>query len=125
MQKQFVFLLIVAILVAIFTITNAEVMTVRLFFWTYQLSGSLVILISVALGALLVIALNAISWIKQKHTIKELNKQVEQTKNELAKALQDNVTLQAEIETEKAKNISALSESITPEIEPTHDSHLW
>lgn len=51
MQRQFLSLLLVSILIAIFALTNVDIMQVRLFFWTYELSASLVILFSVALGA--------------------------------------------------------------------------
>jgi uncharacterized integral membrane protein len=118
MQKQFVFLLIVAILVAIFAITNAEVVAVRLFFWTYELSGSLVILFSVALGALLVIALNAVGWIKQRHNLKEATskfekaqKEIETIKKELQETKNDNEKLQQQVEDEKAKVSVAESEN--------------
>lgn len=118
MQKQFVFLLIVAILVAIFAITNAEVMTVRLFFWTFELSGSLVILFSVALGALLVVILNAVSWIKQKNTIKDLNRQLEKATNQAHMLQEQNENLQQQIEDEKAKVEVAKSESVQATSEP-------
>jgi uncharacterized integral membrane protein len=121
MQKQFVFLLIVAILVAIFAITNAEVVAVRLFFWTFELSGSLLILISVALGALLVVLLNAVTWIKQRNTIKDLNRQLEKAHNQLEMTQAENVNLLQQIEAEKAKVDVAESESVQPE----PDSISW
>ncbi len=103
MQKQVLVILLVAILVAVFALTNAEVMAVRLFFWTYELSGSLVILISVALGAILVFLLNTVGWIKSKFTLKEVRNELDKTRKQLDDALKDNQLYQREIENLKAK----------------------
>lgn len=104
MQKQFIFFILLSILVAIFAITNAEIITVQLFFWSFQLSGSLVILISVALGACLVLLFGIYRSFKTRSTIKELEKnlssiktQSELLKNDYNKALQDNEMLKAEL----------------------------
>ncbi len=104
MQKQFIFFILLSILVAIFAITNAEVITVQLFFWSFQLSGSLVILISVALGACLVLLFGLYRSLKTRLTVKELEKnlsnlktQSELLKNDYDKSLQDNEMLKAEI----------------------------
>lgn len=86
MQRQIVYFLIVAILVAVFALTNSQIMTVRLFFWTYELSGALVILFSVALGALLVVALNAVSYFKHKLLVRDLTNENQKLKLELEKA---------------------------------------
>lgn len=104
MQRQIVLFLIVAILVAVFALTNSQSMTVRLFLWTFELSGALVILISVALGALLVVAFNAISYFKHKKVVKDLTHEnqklkleYEATKNkcELAEQEVENLRAQA------------------------------
>ena len=118
MQKQVLVILLVAILVAVFALTNAEVMSVRLFFWTYELSGSLVILISVALGAMLVFLLNTVGWIKSKFTLKGVKTELEHTKKQRDDALKENQLYQQEIENLKAKlNVeqSALQQEQTPQ----------
>lgn len=104
MQKQFIFFILLSILVAFFAITNATVMTVQLFFWSFQLSGSLVILLSVALGALLVLLFGVYRSFKTRSTIKELERnlttiktQFETLKNEHNKTLQENEVLKAEV----------------------------
>lgn len=76
MQKQFILFILLSIIIAFFAITNAEIMTVRLFFWTFSLSGSLVILLSVALGGLLVFLFGLVSFFKNKITIRDLQKEV-------------------------------------------------
>lgn len=104
MQKQFILFILLSILVSIFAITNAEVMNVQLFFWNYQLSGSLVILVSVALGASLVLLFGLYRSIKIRFTIRDLEKtiknlkiQLESLTSEHNKTLQDNEKLKAEI----------------------------
>lgn len=103
MQKQFIFVILVSIIVAIFALTNAEVMTVRLFFWTYQLSGSLVILISVALGALLVLAFGLYKSVKTKFTLRNLNNEVVSLKASNENLNSKNKALEQEIERLKAE----------------------
>ena len=103
MQKQFIFVILVSIIVAIFALTNAEVMTVRLFFWTYQLSGSLVILISVALGALLVLLFGLYKSVKTKFTLRNLNNEVVSLKASNENLNSRNKALEQEIERLKAE----------------------
>jgi len=104
MQKQFIFLILLSILVAIFAITNANVMSVQLFLWSFQLSGSLVILISVALGACLVLLFGLYRSIKTRMTIRDLEKNINNLKiqqetliTEHKKTLQENEVLKAEV----------------------------
>jgi uncharacterized integral membrane protein len=103
MQKQFIFLILVSIIVAIFALTNAEVITVRLFFWTYQLSGSLVILISVALGALLVLVFGLYKSVKTKFSLRNLNNEVVSLKATNENLNSKNKVLEQEIERLKAE----------------------
>lgn len=103
MQKQFIFVILVSIIVAIFALTNAEVMTVRLFFWTYQLSGSLVILISVALGALLVLVFGLYKSVKTKFTLRNLNNEVVSLRASNENLNSRNKALEQEIERLKAE----------------------
>ena len=103
MQKQFIFVILVSIIVAIFALTNAEVMTVRLFFWTYQLSGSLVILISVALGALLVLVFGLYKSVKTKFTLRNLNNEVASLKVTNESLNTKNKVFEQEIERLKAE----------------------
>lgn len=103
MQKQFIFVILVSIIVAIFALTNAEIMTVRLFFWTYQLSGSLVILISVALGALLVLVFGLYKSVKTKFTLRNLNNEIISLKASNENMNSKNKVLEQEIERLKAE----------------------
>lgn len=112
MQKQFILFVLLSIIIAFFAITNADIMTVRLFFWTYDLSGSLVILISVALGGLLVFLFGLVTFFKHKKTVWELQKEVKSQKltiDEMTK--QKNLNLQ-QIEDLKAELSSNREETI-------------
>jgi uncharacterized integral membrane protein len=103
MQKQFILFVLLSIIIAIFAITNADIMTVRLFFWTFDLSGSLVILISVGLGGLLVFLFGLVNFFKNKRIIWDLQKEVKSAKltiDELTR--QKNLSLQ-QIEDLKAE----------------------
>lgn len=104
MQKQFIFFILLSILVAIFAITNANIMSVQLFLWSFQLSGSLVILLSVALGASLVLLFGLYRSIKTRMTIRDLEKNINNLKiqqetliTEHKKTLQENEVLKAEV----------------------------
>lgn len=104
MQKQFIFFILLSILVTVFALTNAEFMTVQLFFWSYRLSGSLVILISVALGACLVLLFGLYRSIKIRLTIRDLEKTINNLKTQQdtlitanKRALQENEVLKAEV----------------------------
>ncbi|HCT62607.1 MAG TPA: hypothetical protein DIC19_00695 [Erysipelotrichaceae bacterium] len=103
MQKQFIFVILISIVVAIFALTNADVMTVRLFFWTYQLSGSLVILISVALGALLVLVFGLYKSVKTQFTLRNLNNEIKTLKSSQEALNTSNASYQQEIERLKAE----------------------
>ncbi len=122
MQKQFIFLILVSIIVAIFALTNAEVMTVRLFFWTYQLSGSLVILISVALGALLVLVFGLYKSVKTQFTLRNLNNEVVSVKASNESLNSRNKTLEQEIERLKAE-VNTLQNTVVqkPVVEKTEN----
>ena len=111
MQKQFIFFILISIVVAIFVLTNADVMTVRLFFWTYQLSGSLVILISVALGSLLVLMFGLYKSVKTKFTLRNLNNEVVTLKTNNETMSSKNKSLEQEIERLKAE-VNALQNSV-------------
>jgi putative membrane protein len=52
-EVRFVFFVALAILIALFAVLNAEVMTLNLFFWRFDVSASIVILASVLLGGIL------------------------------------------------------------------------
>ncbi len=122
MQKQFIFFIILSVLVAIFAITNAEVMTVRLFFWTFELSGSLVILLSVLLGALLVILFGMVSWIKKKLLVKDLRRELDMAKKHVEQCTTEKEQLMVQVQDLKAE-IKQMQLPKTPTIQEDSQKH--
>jgi len=88
MDWKFVLVLIFSLLVAVFTMQNAEAVDVRFLTFEFtQVSQALVILISAVAGALIALLLGAIRWVKDKSrlmgskkTIAGLETQVKQLK---------------------------------------------
>lgn len=76
MQVWFISSLIFAILVATFAVSNSEIVTIRFMWKQVQLSQSIVILGSAALGAMIVALIGAFSKVKSSFKIRELKKQV-------------------------------------------------
>jgi uncharacterized integral membrane protein len=76
MQLWFIASLIFAILVATFAVSNSEIVTIRFMWKQIQLSQSIVILGSAALGAMIIALIGAFSKVKSSLKIRELKKQV-------------------------------------------------
>ncbi|AIS52104.1 hypothetical protein TKV_c09250 [Thermoanaerobacter kivui] len=78
--------LIFAILVAIFAISNAGPVDISFLYWHYSISQALVILLSAAIGAIIVGIIGVFGQIRYSVTIKGLNnriKELEKEKEEL------------------------------------------
>lgn len=82
MQVRFIVSLFIALFVAVFTIKNAGLVNVNLFFKDVELSQAIVIFISIAMGATIVSLLGINSIWKLKKTNKELQKKLLQTQDE-------------------------------------------
>ena len=76
MQIWFVFSLFFGAVITLFAVLNADVVTIKLFWADFELSQSLVILMSAALGSILTIFLGIFSRIKAKIKIRDLNNQL-------------------------------------------------
>jgi lipopolysaccharide assembly protein A len=64
MQILFVFSLILSAIITFFAILNPDVVTIKLFWVNYELSQSMVILVSTSFGAIITIFLGLFSRIK-------------------------------------------------------------
>lgn len=73
MPVWFIFSLFFSVLVAIFAVLNSNVVPIKLYWVDYQLSQSLVILLSAVLGALIATFLGIFSKIRSTLKIRELN----------------------------------------------------
>ncbi len=103
MDWKFVVALLFALIVAVFAIQNAEAVEVSFLTFEMSMSQALVILISAAFGALAVLMLSLIRWIKYKAKIIGSTKSI----NSLE---QENKKLKMKLEECKAKN-EAVSEA--------------
>ena len=72
MQVWFVFSLIFSMIVVVFAALNSEIVIIKLFWVNYELSQSVVILVSAAFGAAIAIFLGLFSKIKSSFKIREL-----------------------------------------------------
>lgn len=86
MSWKFVLSLILALIVAIFAIQNAEPVGVMLLFKKAEISQALIILISAVLGALIVAFLGMISQMKLKAVIRENKKVIAQLEKQVCDA---------------------------------------
>lgn len=77
MDWKFVLVLIFSILVAVFTMQNAEAVDVQFLTFEFsQVSQALVILISAVAGALIALLFGAIRWVKDKSKIMGAKKSI-------------------------------------------------
>lgn len=91
MEKGFIFSLILAAIVGIFALSNAEKVSVDLIFTTVKISQAIIIFISAFLGAIIVAFLGWVKELKFKKEIKDLNQQkqvIEQERNKLVSQLE-------------------------------------
>ncbi len=84
MQFGFIFALIISLLIAIFAIQNGSVVTIDLFFGSFQVSQAIVILVSVVVGAVTAAILGSIRQIKNFTVTKELKNKTKQFEMENA-----------------------------------------
>ena len=82
MQFGFILALIISILIAIFAIQNGSVVTIDLFFASFQVSQAIVILLSTVVGAIVAAILGSIRQFKHFSTTKELKNKVKQIESE-------------------------------------------
>ena len=72
---------LLATLLVVFAIQNAEVVSVKFMFWKLEVSRALLILLSMAIGAIFTIILS-MSFPKKKKVVDKQNTKVESTSNE-------------------------------------------
>ncbi len=101
MQFGFIFSLLFAIFVAVFAVMNSEIVSIKFLWKEYQLSQSVVILISATFGALVTFFISLFSKVKYGMKSRENKNKIaglEKNKQDLEAALKNQ-----EIEIEKLK----------------------
>jgi len=76
-QFYLILALVLATLVAIFAVQNAQEVNVRFLVWTFQSSVVIVILISLGVGALLAALISLPQTLKARRRLKESERQLE------------------------------------------------
>ena len=76
MQTQLIVFLIFALLIAAFALQNTMPVVVKILFWEANLSLVLVVLGSVAVGAILLFTINIVKQMNANKEIKELKRQI-------------------------------------------------
>ena len=84
MQVWFVISLIFSLIIAVFAALNSNVVTISLLFTKYELSQSLVIILSAVIGAVIAIFLGLFNKIKTSLKIRELNNELKNSKAKIA-----------------------------------------
>jgi len=110
MDWKFVLALVFALIVAIFALQNAGAVDISFLNLELSISQALVILISAFFGALVVLMLSLVRWIRHQSKLKNLTKTVNslETENKQLKMKLDDFT----------KKIDVLEQQSTPPSEP-------
>ncbi|QSX06330.1 DUF1049 domain-containing protein [Sedimentibacter sp. zth1] len=98
MQFGFIFALIVSILISVFAIQNANMVSIDLFFASFQISQAVVILVSVAVGAIIAVILGSVRQIKGMSNTKDIKNKLKLFESENAQLNQDILTYESDIE---------------------------
>lgn len=121
MQIWFVFSLFFGAVITLFAVLNADVVTIKLFWANFELSQSLVILMSAALGSIITIFLGIFSRIKAKIKIRDLNNQLG-IANRKIELLNKSVDDHEKIADEKKAAEKKAAENVTQETEKVDQS---
>jgi lipopolysaccharide assembly protein A len=130
MDWKFVVVLIFSLLVAVFTMQNAEAVDVQFLTFEFsQVSQALVILISAVAGALIALLFGTIRWVKDKSkimgakkTIVGLETQVKQLRIMLdAEIAKNKPPVMEEKEVAPILEVDAKHEEPTPEVNQTEE----
>lgn len=100
MDWRFVLSLLFALIVAIFAILNSGSVEVNFLFTKINISQALIILGSAVLGAVTVMLLNLVRWVR-------MNSKLKQSTKAIAKLEEENNRLKIEIESLPGKNAVA------------------
>lgn len=85
-QLKLILFIALAILISLFAVTNAQAIPINLFFAQYDISTSLVILISVLLGAILTMLFGLTKWYKTHQRNRQAQKQIDALTKQLEEA---------------------------------------
>ncbi|MBQ6519531.1 MAG: DUF1049 domain-containing protein [Anaerolineaceae bacterium] len=85
MQFMIIFALIVSIFAVVFALQNPNIVTVQFFGWTFEQPLALFLLISIAIGALIISILTIPGWLKSRQMRSKHRKEVAELEDNLSK----------------------------------------
>ena len=121
MQVWFIFSLAFSLVVAIFAVLNSNVVSINLFWVNYQLSQSIVIIASAALGATIAFFLSLFGKIKSGLKIRELSGDLKdaEKKIQLLQSSVKNFESNYEKKSSNSSDIQSDSQSLSNESDST------
>ncbi len=113
-KNQFLFVvgLVFAVIISVFAITNADPVEINLLFTTFQASQALLVFLSAAAGAIIVVSLGLIRHLKLTGQLRTMRKENEKLRNQI-KFLED----QRQTKTDQEKAVQEAAKA-TPEPAP-------
>lgn len=118
-QIRFILFVALAILVALFAVLNAEAMMINLVFARYQVSASIIILISVMLGSILTVLFGLSTRVKTLFRQREKRKQMDAMQKQLDLTTKTLETVKLSEAGWKEKYEEAVKKAEQPIIDPT------
>ena len=128
MQFGFILALIISILIAIFAIQNGSVVTIDLFFASFQVSQAIVILVSTVVGATIAAILGSIRQFKHFSITKELKHKIKLIESEntdmhkCVSSFENDIQLLTEERNELKSELAKLKEEYDRKYEETEVS---
>ena len=121
MQFGFVMSLLFAVIIAIFAVLNSDVVTIQLIFKKVELSQSVIILGSAAIGAIIAVFFGVFSKVKSSLKIRELKGEIKELETSLEKIQNENQALSESISqnTDEVKNDEVLEKETEKVCEET------
>lgn len=113
-KNQFLFVvgLVFAVVISVFAITNADPVEINLMFTTFQASQALLVFLSAAVGAIIVVSLGLIRHLKLTGQLRTMRKENDKLRNQI-KFLEE----QRQTKAEQEKAVQEAAKAV-PEPDP-------
>jgi putative membrane protein len=121
MQIFLFFALFIAVIAVVFAVQNTAPVVVSFFFWKFNGSLALVLLVSLAAGALISFFVSLPSNIKTRWTIRQQRKKLNELEANLAASQEDLETLQQKLE--QLQNIEEIHQPGEIQVDTSKDAN--
>ncbi len=122
-KNQFLFVvgLVFAVIISVFAITNADPVEINLIFTTFQASQALLVFLSAAAGAIIVVSLGLIRHLKLTGQLRTVRKENDKLRNQI-KFLEEQRQTKADQEKAAQEAANATPEPAIATVEEPTDS---